>query len=167
MVQRVLRAVKRPPQLSRLRRLGGEAAQTGAEREQDDPRAEENSDCEPDRCHGIADDDAPIGRNRRVGCKNRCMATDPRDPIRRRVVVTGHVQGVFFRASVKEAAENETVAGSAENRADGAVEVVLEGPAEAVESVIGYCRVGPVNARVDSARVCAVAVFTRLQAMGR
>ena len=73
--------------------------------------------------------------------------------VRRRVILTGRVQGVFFRASVKEAADNEGVAGSATNRSDGAVEVVIEGPAEAVESVLGYCRTGPVNARVDSAEV--------------
>jgi acylphosphatase len=73
--------------------------------------------------------------------------------VRRRVILTGRVQGVFFRASVKEAAENEGVAGWAANRRDGSVEVVLEGPAAAVESVLGYCRIGPVNARVDSTDV--------------
>jgi acylphosphatase len=73
--------------------------------------------------------------------------------VRRRVILTGHVQGVFFRASVMEAAENEAVAGWAANRRDGSVEVVLEGPPAAVESVVGYCRIGPVNARVDSAEV--------------
>jgi acylphosphatase len=78
------------------------------------------------------------------------MATDV---VRRRVILTGRVQGVFFRASVKEAAENEGVAGWAANRPDGSVEVVLEGPAAAVESVLGYSRTGPVNARVDSAKV--------------
>jgi len=75
------------------------------------------------------------------------------DVVRRRAILTGHVQGVFFRASVKEAADNEGVAGWAANRPDGAVEVVLEGPAAAVESVLGYCRTGPVNARVDAAEV--------------
>jgi acylphosphatase len=73
--------------------------------------------------------------------------------VRRRVILTGRVQGVFFRASVKEAAENEGVAGWAANREDGSVEAVLEGPRPAVESVVGYCRTGPVNARVDSAEV--------------
>ncbi len=75
------------------------------------------------------------------------------DVVRRRLILTGHVQGVFFRASVQEAAENEGVAGWASNRSDGSVEVVLEGPASAVESVLGYCRIGPVNARVDSAEI--------------
>ncbi len=75
--------------------------------------------------------------------------------MRRRIVLTGRVQGVFFRASVQEAARNADVAGWAANRPDGAVEVVLEGPPAAVESVTGYCRTGPVNARVDSVEVSA------------
>ena len=77
----------------------------------------------------------------------------PTRVVRRRLVLTGHVQGVFFRASVKEAADNERVSGWAANRDDGAVEVVLEGPPEAVESVLGYCRVGPQSARVDELEV--------------
>jgi acylphosphatase len=77
----------------------------------------------------------------------------PGHVVRRHLILTGHVQGVFFRASVAEAAGNEGVAGWAANRDDGSVEVVLEGPADAVASVVGYCRTGPVNARVDSADV--------------
>jgi acylphosphatase len=69
--------------------------------------------------------------------------------IRRRLVVYGRVQGVFFRDSVREAAGNEGVDGWATNRDNGAVEVVLEGPAEAVASVAGFCRVGPRSARVE------------------
>ena len=77
----------------------------------------------------------------------------PGDVVRRHVILTGRVQGVFFRASVQEAADSEGVAGWASNRSDGSVEVVLEGPPGPVESVLGYCRTGPVNARVDSADV--------------
>jgi acylphosphatase len=73
--------------------------------------------------------------------------------VRRRVILTGRVQGVFLRASVREAAENDGVAGWAANRADGSVEVVLEGPKAAVESVVGYCRTGPGSSRVDAAEV--------------
>lgn len=72
------------------------------------------------------------------------------DTIRRRLVVHGKVQGVFYRDSVREAARNEGAAGWAANRSDGSVEVVLEGPAEAVESVVGYCRQGPSSADVES-----------------
>jgi acylphosphatase len=73
--------------------------------------------------------------------------------VRRRVILTGRVQGVFFRASVQERANREGVVGWAANRPDGAVEVVLEGPAPAVEAVLGHCRTGPARARVDSAEV--------------
>lgn len=72
------------------------------------------------------------------------------DLIRRRLIVRGQVQGVFFRDSTREAAQNEGVSGWAANRDDGAVEVVLEGPEPAVEAVTEFCRIGPVSARVDS-----------------
>ncbi len=70
--------------------------------------------------------------------------------IRRRLVVHGQVQGVFYRDSTRHAARNEGVSGWAANRSDGSVEVVLEGPAEAVESVVGYCRQGPSSADVQA-----------------
>ena len=72
------------------------------------------------------------------------------DTIRRRLVVHGKVQGVFFRDSARHAARNEGVSGWAANRSDGSVEVVLEGPADAVQSVVGYCRRGPSSADVHS-----------------
>jgi acylphosphatase len=71
------------------------------------------------------------------------------ETIRRRLVVHGRVQGVFFRDSIRETAGNEGVSGWAANRDDGAVEVVLEGPAAAVQAVAEFCRLGPVSARVD------------------
>jgi acylphosphatase len=70
------------------------------------------------------------------------------DTIRRRLVVHGKVQGVFYRDSTRDAARHEGVAGWAANRSDGTVEVVLEGPPAAVESVVGYCRTGPSSAKV-------------------
>jgi len=72
------------------------------------------------------------------------------DMIRRRLIVHGKVQGVFFRDSTREAAQNEGVSGWAANRDDGAVEVVLEGPERAVEAVAEFCRLGPVSAQVNS-----------------
>ncbi|HEY6526621.1 MAG TPA: acylphosphatase [Solirubrobacteraceae bacterium] len=72
------------------------------------------------------------------------------DTIRRRLVVHGKVQGVFYRDSTRDAARNEGVAGWAANRSDGTVEVVLEGSPAAVESVVGYCRTGPSSADVHS-----------------
>lgn len=77
------------------------------------------------------------------------------DAIRRHLIVHGKVQGVFYRDSTREAAGNERVSGWAANRDDGTVEVVLEGTSEAVESVIGFCRTGPMSADVTSVDVTA------------
>lgn len=73
--------------------------------------------------------------------------------VRRQLVVRGHVQGVFFRDSLREQAEAVGVAGSASNREDGAVEVVLEGPPDAVEEVVSFCRTGPPRADVEDLEV--------------
>ena len=75
------------------------------------------------------------------------------ETIRRRLLVHGKVQGVFYRDSARYAARNEGVSGWAANRSDGTVEVVLEGPADAVESVVRYCRRGPSSADVKSVDV--------------
>jgi acylphosphatase len=69
--------------------------------------------------------------------------------VRKRVRAHGRVQGVFFRDSVRRAAQAAGVAGWAENRPDGTVEVVLEGQAEAVERLVELCRGGPGHAEVS------------------
>jgi acylphosphatase len=73
--------------------------------------------------------------------------------IRRRVVVRGQVQGVFFRDSTREQAEAAGVAGGARNLQDGAVEVILEGSPGAVERVLAFCRSGPRQAQVRDVEV--------------
>ena len=69
--------------------------------------------------------------------------------IRRRVVVSGRVQGVAFRAATCAKAEACGVAGWVRNRRDGSVEAAFEGEAEAVEALVSFCRVGPRLARVE------------------
>ena len=69
--------------------------------------------------------------------------------IRRRVVARGRVQGVFFRETTRRAAEEQGVAGWVRNRADGAVEAVLEGEEAAVEHVLEVMRSGPPGAVVE------------------
>lgn len=73
--------------------------------------------------------------------------------VRRRVVVEGRVQGVFFRDSCRRQARRAGVAGWARNLDDGRVEVVVEGAPDAVERVVGWCRTGPPGAAVTGARV--------------
>ena len=69
--------------------------------------------------------------------------------IRRHVIAHGRVQGVFFRDSVRRAAEARGVAGWARNLPDGTVEVVFEGKAEAVDGMVGAVRRGPGEAEVS------------------
>jgi acylphosphatase len=68
---------------------------------------------------------------------------------RRRVVVEGHVQGVFFRETTRRRALADGVAGWVRNREDGNVEAVFEGEPEAVERLVAFVREGPRGARVD------------------
>ncbi len=65
------------------------------------------------------------------------------------VVVTGRVQGVFFRAGLREQAERRGVTGWARNEPDGSVRAHLEGSPEAVDAVLDWCAEGSSRARVD------------------
>jgi acylphosphatase len=73
--------------------------------------------------------------------------------IRRRVVVSGRVQGVYYRDSCQQMAGRLKVRGSVRNRDDGAVEAVFEGDADAVDMMIEWCRAGPRHALVTGVRV--------------
>lgn len=75
------------------------------------------------------------------------------DPVRVRVTITGRVQGVFFRDSCREQARAERVAGFVRNRADGSVEVEVEGMPDAVARLVAWCRTGPPQAHVDGVAV--------------
>ena len=78
--------------------------------------------------------------------------------IRVRVIVTGRVQGVWFRDTCREqAARARACSGFVRNRADGSVEAEFEGPEPAVERMIAWCRVGPARARVDGVEVERIA----------
>ncbi len=69
--------------------------------------------------------------------------------IRRRVVVHGFVQGVFFRDTVRRHAVAAGVTGWVRNTRDGTVEAVFEGEPEAVERLVTLCHEGPRGAHVD------------------
>jgi acylphosphatase len=69
--------------------------------------------------------------------------------VRARLIVHGLVQGVCFRAATRDEAARRSVRGWVRNRGDGAVEAVFEGPAEAVEALVAFCRTGPEHARVE------------------
>jgi len=65
-----------------------------------------------------------------------------------RFVVQGTVQGVFFRAFVKEHADNLKLKGFVRNLDTGEVEVVAEGEAEGLERLRGFLRKGPEHAMI-------------------
>lgn len=73
--------------------------------------------------------------------------------VRRRVVVTGRVQGVFFRDSARREAARLGVTGWVRNRDDGSVEAVYEGAVDAVEAMVAWSRVGPPSATVTAVTV--------------
>jgi acylphosphatase len=73
--------------------------------------------------------------------------------IRKRAIVHGRVQGVFFRDTARRMAQSRGVAGWVRNTPDGTVEAVFEGDPEAVESMAGWCRQGPRGAAVERVEV--------------
>jgi len=70
--------------------------------------------------------------------------------VRRRVVVHGYVQGVFFRDTTRREAQRRGLAGWVTNRRDGAVEAVFEGEPRAVAEMVRFCERGPRGADVAS-----------------
>ena len=70
-----------------------------------------------------------------------------------RILVTGRVQGVGYRAWIEDQAEALGLAGWVRNRRDGSVEAVLAGDGGAVDRVIAACRGGPWAANVSDVRV--------------
>jgi len=74
--------------------------------------------------------------------------------IRRRVVVHGLVQGVFFRDTCRQEAQRRDVTGWIRNVDDGTVQAEFEGPSDAVEAMVAWCREGPSRAQVDRVEVC-------------
>ena len=68
-------------------------------------------------------------------------------------VISGRVQGVFFRMETKHAAESFGVFGWVRNRNDGTVEAVFEGDKESVGSILKWCKKGPPLAKVKKVDV--------------
>jgi acylphosphatase len=69
------------------------------------------------------------------------------------VLVSGRVQGVFFRATTDDVAGEHDVDGWVLNREDGRVEAVFEGDPEAVEAMLEFCHEGSDAARVEDLEV--------------
>jgi acylphosphatase len=72
---------------------------------------------------------------------------------RKRVIVSGRVQGVFFRDTTRQRAESAGVAGWVRNTPDGSVEAVFEGEPDAIDRMVEFARRGPSRADVASVEV--------------
>jgi acylphosphatase len=73
--------------------------------------------------------------------------------VRYRVLISGRVQGVFFRDTTRRMAEARGVAGWVRNTPEGAVEAVLEGEPDAVGGLIRFAHEGPRGATVERVEV--------------
>jgi acylphosphatase len=69
------------------------------------------------------------------------------------VVITGRVQGVFYRKSARDEAERLGLKGEVRNLPDGSVELIAEGEQAVLEELIAWCRRGPPLARVEEVSV--------------
>jgi len=69
------------------------------------------------------------------------------------LLVSGKVQGVFFRQALKVVAKKNNVLGWVRNLKDGRVEAILEGDNKSINSVTEWTRIGPANSRVDDIEV--------------
>ena len=72
---------------------------------------------------------------------------------RAHVLVSGTVQGVYYRATTRDTAREHGVSGWVKNLDDGRVEAVFEGGEEDVEAMVGWCHEGSSAAQVEDVEV--------------
>ncbi len=73
--------------------------------------------------------------------------------VRAHVLISGRVQGVFFRSNIQQKSIERKVTGWVHNLQDGRVEAIFEGEDTDVKELINYCRRGPPTARVENTEV--------------
>ncbi|MBM4206865.1 MAG: acylphosphatase [Gammaproteobacteria bacterium] len=70
-----------------------------------------------------------------------------------RLIISGRVQGVYFRRFTKHKAHDLGINGTVCNRADGSVEIIAQAEAGKLEPFIKWCHKGPITARVDKVEI--------------
>jgi acylphosphatase len=73
--------------------------------------------------------------------------------VRAHIIVTGLVQGVYYRVTTRQEARTLGITGWVKNRPDGSVEAVMEGEKERVAQLINWCRQGPQDSQVSGVHV--------------
>ena len=69
------------------------------------------------------------------------------------LIISGKVQGVFYRDSCQEIAQGLILTGWVKNMPNGQVEVLVQGEKEKIEKLIEWCKKGPPEARIDNVEV--------------
>ena len=83
-----------------------------------------------------------------------------------RLIISGRVQGVFFRVSTREQAlkiaieSSQQITGWVRNKLDGTVEATFQGPNEVVDNLIAWCKIGPSGSKVSSVKVINEDIIT-------
>lgn len=72
---------------------------------------------------------------------------------RYRIIISGRVQGVWYRQSMLEVAKSLNIKGWVRNLPDGKVEACVEGEEEALKKIIQWCRIGPPHASVEDVEI--------------
>lgn len=67
-----------------------------------------------------------------------------------RIVIKGKVQGIFFRANTKKAADKLSITGYVKNLSNGDVEILAQGEEKSLKKFLEFCKKGPENAKVES-----------------
>lgn len=75
------------------------------------------------------------------------------EKVRAHIIISGIVQGVFFRVETQRAAQRYGVSGWVRNKSDGTVEAVIEGERHKVDDMLNWCRKGPPRAVVSQVDV--------------
>ncbi|MGD8291196.1 MAG: acylphosphatase [Desulfobacterales bacterium] len=75
------------------------------------------------------------------------------DKVRARAIISGRVQGVFFRMETKRAADRIGVYGWVRNLRDGTVEAIFEGNQDQVDTLLEWCKEGPPRADVSDVKI--------------
>jgi len=70
--------------------------------------------------------------------------------VTKKVIISGRVQGVFYRMSAKQKAENIGITGWVKNRSDGRVEAIFQGYSKKVDEMIKWCYMGPSLSKVEN-----------------
>ena len=69
------------------------------------------------------------------------------------IIVSGKVQGVFFRAYIEAKAQELGICGRIKNLQDGSVDIIAEGPKDCITKLIEWCYKGPPAAHVENVKV--------------